>query len=250
MKLLNGTENKKMEGLTYINGERTVLKSPYTTAAGKLDAADIGAAKNGEELLTSKGDAVRFLKPTFRDFYYSMKRGAQPITPKDCAAILAETLVGKESKVFDCGAGMGGLTCFLARYVKHVYSCDNRPEHLSTVKKNVEKLSLSNVTLIEHDIYESFPKIPQMDLITLDLQRPADVIGKAKKYLKFGAFVVAYCPQATQMHDFFLSAEKEGFIVTTVKKIVEEHWKVGERILRPENMGLMHTGFLIFARKV
>lgn len=236
------------------SGEKVIVKNKTVEVHsnyGVIRRDILKDAKHGSIVLTSKDTKVLLLEPSFKDRYTRMKKGTQPIKLKECAAILAETLVGKDSVCFDCGAGMGGLSCFLARYVKKVYSMDNRPEHLKTAQENAENLGLSNITFLEGNIYDGIPVKTTFDLITLDVINPEAVIPFAKEKLKQGGFLVAYCPQATQMQAFCNALNSDGkrvlAFVRTIE-IIERNWKVDGRICRPENMGLMHTGFLVFAR--
>lgn len=244
-----------MIGVEYItydrNGKKYLVKridKPLTVDAGKIDVADLLDIKNGDVLKTSKENELVFIKPSFRDKYNSMKRGAQSIKLKDCAAILAETLVGKESVCLDCGAGMGGLTCFLARYVKKVYSLDVKEVHLENSKNNAEMLGLKNINFMLHDIYEGIPK-KNLDLITLDLIHPENVVDYALKSLKPGGYIVAYCPQATQMQAFALKVQEVGMELMKCMEVNRRDWKVENKVIRPEHMGLQHTAFLVFARR-
>ena len=234
------------------SGKKSIVKNKnisFNTDFGMVDRKILLAAKNGDVVKTSTNEELTLIEPSYIDKYLGMKKGAACIKLKDCGAILAGTMVGKDSVCFDCGAGMGGLTCFLARYVKKVYSMDNRKDHLKTVRENVENLGLTNVDLIEGDIYEGIPK-KNLDLITLDVISPEKVVIEAKKSLRYGGFVVAYCPQATQMLAFANECIDKGLDIVTAKEINSRAWKLSGKIARPEHVGLMHTGFLIFARKI
>lgn len=230
----------------YVRSKRVSINTDY----GKIDESLLKDVKNGDILKTSKDEPIIIVKPSFLDKYKSMKRGAQSIKLKDCAAILAETLVGKDSVCLDCGAGMGGLTCFLARYVKKVYSCDYKKEHLENSRFNSELVGLKNIKFIECDIYKGLPVKTKLDLITLDLINPELVLDDAKKQLNAGGFIVAYCPQATQMQVFTNTAKEKGFLVTKSMEVNQREWKIEGLVVRPEHIGLQHTAFLVFAKKI
>lgn len=220
------------------------------TDYGKIESTELKKVKNGDTKKTSKDEEVLFIEPSFVDKYHSMRKGAQSIKLKDCAAILSETLVGKDSVCLDCGAGMGGLTCFLAKYVKKVYSCDYKKDHLENAEYNAKLLGLKNIKFIECDIYKGIPTKTKLDLITLDVINPEKVIGFAKKSLKAGGFLVAYCPQATQMQAFANEAREQGLDVVRCIEVNRREWKVEGMVVRPEHIGLQHTAFLIITRKL
>ena len=83
------------------------------------------------------------------------KRGPAVIIPKDIAIIIANTNLDKSSIVLDAGSGSGFLTCFLARFVKKVYSYDNRKEFLEISKSNAASLGLKNITFKLGDVHET-----------------------------------------------------------------------------------------------
>jgi tRNA (adenine57-N1/adenine58-N1)-methyltransferase len=238
-----------MKFITYYSGKKYILHDQTMhIEPGAIKREQL--TKAGVVVSTSKKENLTLIQPGFKDVYVSMKRGAQAINLKDCGIILAETLVGKESVCLDCGSGMGGLTCFLARYVKKVHSWDNREEHLITAKKNAEKLGLKNVLFKNHDIHKGIPK-KNLDLITIDVRNPELVVPFFPKALALGGRFVFYCPQITQVHEVTIAVAKESaLLVESVQEIIIRNWKSEGQILRPEHMGLMHTGFLVFGRRI
>ncbi len=77
-----------------------------------------------------------------------IKRGPAIMLQKDIGIILGNTSIDKDSKVLDAGSGCGILSCNLARFVKKVYSYDNRKEFLDIAKENAEKFEIKNITFI------------------------------------------------------------------------------------------------------
>jgi len=240
-----------MNWIVYCSDKLNYVKSDqsFNTQLGKIDLSELKKIKSGDVLETSKGSKLRFIEPYFVDHYDRMKRGAQLINKKDAGTILSETMVGKDCVVLDCGSGMGGLTTFLARYVKKVYSMDNRLEHIDVAKKNAESLLLNNVEFIHGDIYDGIP-VSKLNLIVLDIPSPDTVVNFAYDALSFGGFFIAYTPHANQMQLFVNKAKEKGFIHIKSLETIQRLWKIGEKILRPENMGLQHTGFLSILRKL
>ena len=79
---------------------------------------------------THNGTELCVFNSSFTDDFINLKRKAQIITIKDAAAILAETGITSESIIYDSGSGSGGLSCFLAKFAKQIFSFDVREEHL------------------------------------------------------------------------------------------------------------------------
>ncbi|MBI4009958.1 MAG: tRNA (adenine-N1)-methyltransferase, partial [Candidatus Aenigmarchaeota archaeon] len=106
---------------------------------------------------------------------------------------------------------------------------------------------LENVKLKEKDISKGINE-KNVDMVTLDLQRPEKVIKHAYKSLKVGGWLVVYSPTMEEVIKVSKALKKYFSDIKTVENIVRE-WKT-ERTTRPHNMGLVHTGWLIFARKL
>ena len=64
-------------------------------------------------------------------------------------------------------------------------------------KENIKFLDLKNIKIRKKNIYKGISE-KNLDMITLDLKEPWNVIAPAHKALKRGAFLVIYTPQITQ----------------------------------------------------
>ncbi|MFT7615479.1 MAG: tRNA (adenine57-N1/adenine58-N1)-methyltransferase [Candidatus Woesearchaeota archaeon] len=220
----------------------------YHSTHGFIRAAELEKAQPGDILTTSKGTECAILDATFFDNFQRLKRGAALILPKDAGAILAETMVGNKSIVVDAGGGMGGLTCFLANYVKKVHVFDLREDHLDTVKENVKRLELTNVEFGIGNVYESIP-VKNVDLVTLDVPEPHEAYEHVFNALKPGGFLVCYIPCANQLHEL-IKQQDERFLYIKSFELIQRHWDVTERKIRPKTSPAIHTGFLCVLRKV
>jgi tRNA (adenine57-N1/adenine58-N1)-methyltransferase len=206
--------------------------------------------KDGSIVKTNTKKELIMFTPSFIDSYKRIKRGAQIITRKDAAMIIAETGVNKESKVVDSGAGSGALACFLANICKEVTTYELREDFTKLVKKNKEFLELKNLKVKNKNIYEGIDE-KNVDLITLDLPEPWEAIPSAKKALKTGGFLVNYSPTIPQVMDFVSAIYKgKGFMHLKTIELVLREWEVIDRKVRPKTTQTVHTGFLSFCRKL
>jgi len=184
-------------------------------------------------------------------FKKKLKRGPQIITPKDASLILAYTGIEPGSKAVDAGAGSGFLAIFLATYIKpgRVYTYENDERFIRIVKENIKVSGLSKfIRLRKTDVTKGI-KEKKVDLVTLDLKDAKKVIKHARKALKVGGWLVVYSPTIEHLVGSIKEIKRGKFSeIKTVENIVRE-WKV-DRTTRPKTMGLMHTGFLTFARKI
>lgn len=176
-----------------------------------------------------------------------IRRGPAIMLPKDIGFILANTSIDKDSIVLDAGSGTGLLTCYLAKFVKKVYSYDNKINHLDIAKENaISEFNLRNIEFIPADVYESIEQ-KDLDLVTLDLSEPWQALNNVHKALKKEGYLACYLPNITQVQKLVLAAE--NFKVLKVSELIERPWIVEEQRLRPEHMILAHTGWIVILKK-
>ena len=183
------------------------------------------------------------------DILKKLRRVPQIIMPKDASLILAYTGISPDSLIVDAGSGSGFLAIFLAYYCRggKVVTYEKRPDFAKVAKKNVELTGLKNIVVKEKDVLEGI-KEKNIDLITLDMKGSEKVVKMSFDALKTGGWLVIYSPYIEQVISVREEIEKLNFKETkTVENIVRE-WRVGRHTL-PEVSGVMHTGWLTFAKK-
>jgi len=215
------------------------------TNFGVIKEKDI---KTKSKVLSNTKKEFSVYDAKFPDNLKKIKRAPQIMTPKDIGRIIIETGINKNSKVLDCGVGSGMLTASLANIVKKVIAYERREDFIKIAKKNFENLGLKNIQIKNNDIYEGIDE-KDLDLITLDLEKPQLVLKHAESALTSGGFLVIYVPTIPQIQSVLNNLTK-GLEVTNFIEILERHWKFENNIIRPENQMLGHTGFLLFLRKV
>ncbi len=186
-----------------------------------------------------------FLPPHLR----GLKRGPAVILPKDAGYILAYTGWGKEDVVLECGAGSGFLTVQLARVCKKVIAVERRAEFCKIVKENLVKQNVGNVELVQEDLF-SFKPPKGLDGAVLDLQQATEALAYLWPYVKDGGWLVGYLPNVEQAKAFCLKAKGLGSDELSMWEILARPYKVREQGVRPEHLALVHTAFLVFARKL
>ena len=219
--------------------------------SGKIDLNQLKKKKFGEKIKTHTGKEFFIVKPNIKDiFERKAKRLPQIIMPKDAALILAYTGVEPGSLVVDAGFGSGFLAMFLANYIRgKVVTYEKEKKFFKTAKQNINSSGLSEfIKLKEKDIRKGIDE-KNVDLVTLDMKNAERVVKHAYKSLKPGGWLVVYSPYIEQVKKVVSEMEKKGFSeVKTVENIVRG-WQVRDHTL-PERSGIMHTGFISFARKV
>ncbi|HLD14969.1 MAG TPA: methyltransferase domain-containing protein [Candidatus Nanoarchaeia archaeon] len=215
----------------------------FHTPFGYIKEKDIKVGK----VKTHKGNEMLVFEANFADNIERIKRGPAIILKKDAGTILANICINDKSKVVEAGSGSGSLTAFLGRISKNVTSYEIKKDCLELAQKNCKALNL-NIKFKNKDIKLGIDE-DDLDVVILDLPEAEQVLPHAEKSLKSGGFLVAYLPNTTQVSTFVESSKKFSFAVEKIVENIERNWKFNERIARPENIGLMHTAFLVFIRR-
>ena len=184
------------------------------------------------------------------NFYFpplmrSLKRGPQVILPKDLGIISALSGMGKGSVVVDAGTGSGFAAIYFANIAKKVITYEKNKEFSDFSKRNIALSGLDNIVARSGDIFKGVRD--KADIINLDLP-DAEKIFRSKFNLNEKGCIVSYLPNMEQVVKFSNAATKKGFEAFTVEVMLRE-LMVRETGTRPQTKGLMHTGYLTFARR-
>ena len=225
------------------------ISKDFHAKSGIISKKDL-EKKDGSKILSSTKKEFTILTPTFIDNYKAMTRLPQMPLLKDIGLIIAETGINKSSKVVDCGGGSGGVACTLANICKEVTTYEIRKEHAEVIKKNKTLLNLKNLKIKNQDVYKGI-KEKNVDVITVDLPSPWNVIETAEKALKPGGFLVVYTPNILQQADFVNTLKQnEHFLFLKTVELINREWKIENRIVRPKSHSSVHSGFITFARNL
>lgn len=228
-----------------------VSKKDFHTKSGIIKLKEIVGKDYGGKIKTHLGKEFTIVEPNINDFLEKrIERMPQIITLKDMGIILAYTGIGQGCKVVDAGTGSGYAAIFLANYVKPgkviTYEIDRRFTKIA--KENIKKSGLKNIKLKQKDVTKGIDE-KNVDLVNLDMKGAEKVVKHAYNALKPGGWLVIYSPNIEQVIKVRKEIEKLNFCsVKTIENIVRE-WQV-EKYTRPKTLGIMHTGFLTFGRKV
>ena len=112
-----------------------------------------------------------------------------------------------------------------------------------------KKWSLTNGAEIKRkNVFEGIDET-DVDLVTLDLADSDKVVAHAYKALRKGGMVFGYLPHVEQARRFFEACEKEGFAEIHMVESIMRDYLVRQAGVRPENTGLTHTAYIVFAAK-
>ncbi len=227
------------------------VQKQFHSQYGIVDLTKI--KKYGQKIKSSLGHEFVTVKPTIIDMLRKCKRLPQVITPKDAAQIIAVTGASNGWKCLDAGAGSGFLAIFLGNAVApdgRVTTYEISKEYAEAVKKNVRFCGLDDIIKVRNkDILKGFTE-KSLDLITLDMKHAELLIKKAHKALNHGGWLCVYSPHVEQQAKARKEISKLGFIYLKTTETIQREWTTDYGFSHPRYKGLMHTGFLTFARKL
>jgi tRNA (adenine57-N1/adenine58-N1)-methyltransferase len=177
------------------------------------------------------------------------KRLPQIIMPQDAAMILAYTGISPKSLIVDAGAGSGFLSIFLAYYcpLGRVVSYEINEKFAQLVKENAKLVGVKNLTIKNRDILEGIDE-KNVDLVTLDMKDAEKNVENVYNALKTGGWLAVYSPYIEQVKLVCGKIEALPFVEVSTVECIKREWQVSD-FTRPKTLGLLHTGWLTFARK-
>jgi len=230
-----------------------VERKPNQKLSTHLGMIDLSKLKSGK-IKSNIGQIFIVLEANFLDLLQNSRRGPAVVLPKDAAVIITNSGLNCSDSVIDVGTGSGWLAAMLAHAVGpkgKVTTYEIRKEFAQLAEKNFKFLELKNVKIKLQDATQKINE-KNADLITIDLPEPWLILKHAETVLKAGKFLVAYCPQITQVIELSSHLNKHNFKLEKVLEVQEREWNVKpeSKICRPQHNALTHTAFLVFCRKL
>lgn len=204
--------------------------------------------KNASSVVkTNKGAELLIFDASSSDIIANFKSETAAVNPKDAGAILAHTGINSKSKVVDAGSGSGFLAAYLSNVTDNITTYEKNKVHYEIARKNLKKIN-PNVEIKNKDISLGIDET-DVDLITLDLPTPWEILSHVEKALKSGGFLVCYLPNMNQVQELIETSKNYHLILEKVLESIEREWTIHGQICRPKHEMLGHTAFLVFFRK-
>ena len=187
------------------------------------------------------------IKPYLPSYLKKLKRGPAITIPKDAGLIISYTGVNKNSKILEIGTGSGFLTIQLARIAKQVITYEKNSSFSEIAQENFKTLGLKNIKLKNKNGLEEI-KEKNQDLITIDISNAEEIAESAYNSLKEEGYLAAHCLSIEQSKKLVLECKKYFKEVFMIENLVREY-DVNELRTRPKHLGILHTAYLVFARR-
>ena len=226
---------------------------PQHTHQGIIEHDHLIGQPLGRKVITSTGHAYIAVEPSLAELMKAVKRKTQIIYPKDAGRIIVKLNIYPGRRVIEAGSGSGALTMALARFVGpngRVYSYEMRREMMVNARANLEKAGLAEQVDFKHrDISAGFDE-SGVDAVFLDVRELWQYLAQTKAALKNSGFFGAIVPTTNQVSDLLRALKAHDFGGLEVEEILLRTYKPIPGRLRPEDVMVGHTGYLVFARNV
>ncbi|MEZ0345113.1 MAG: tRNA (adenine-N1)-methyltransferase [Infirmifilum sp.] len=225
----------------------------FHTTHGSIDLSSLIGLPYGSVVKTNVGEEILVSRASFIDRLWKIQRTTQVIYPKDLGYMLIEAGIGPGSIVVEAGTGTGFLTAILAWYVRpsgRVYTYEIRKDFYDRALKNFEMLGiLPYVTAKNKDIRKGIDE-EDVDAVLIDLPSPWEVVEEAYSKLANGGSFTVFVPTTSQVEKTLHSVKKAGFKMLNVSELIMREYQPIPGELRPQTLGVLHTGYIITARKL
>jgi tRNA (adenine57-N1/adenine58-N1)-methyltransferase len=223
------------------------------THQGIIDHDDLIGQPLGRKVASTTGHTYLIVEPSLEELMKEVRRKTQIIYPKEAGRIIFKLNIYPGRRVIEAGSGSGALTLVLARLVSpggRVYSYEARPEMLQNAQENVAKVGLAEMVEFKcRNISAGFAETG-VDALFLDVREPWLYLAQAKAALKQSGFFGAIVPTTNQIKELLIGLKRHDFGGVEVEENFIRAYKPLPSRLRPADVMVGHTGYLIFARNV
>ena len=227
---------------------------------GRFNVDDtLGDVAPGDSLVIGQ-KTLRVVNPGLPEARRAMKRRAQVILAKDAGYLISRMGISVGSTVLEGGHGSAGLAMHLASVIGgsgKLISVENRPEHATVGRENMETLreilpEFPEWHLLESDLTSCGKEVStltdHLDAVILDLAEPWTVVDDISKLLRPGGRLGCYCPTSIQLEKSWEACESAGLYIEWAGEVIERRWSKASRGgVRPGNQPIGHTAFLLIA---
>ena len=223
------------------------------THQGIIDHDQLIDQPLGRKISSTTGNVYIVVEPSLEELMKEIRRKTQIIYPKEAGRIIFKLNIFPGRRVIEAGSGSGALTIALARFVApsgRVFSYEARDEMLQNARENVAKVGLADqVEFKLQDIRDGFAE-HDVDSLFLDVREPWLYLHHVKAVLKPSGFFGAIVPTTNQINELLIGLKRHDFGGIEVEENWIRSYKPVPSRLRPKDVMVGHTGYLIFARSV
>lgn len=227
----------------------------FSSDRGSIRLNDIIGLSYGSKVKTSTNFDAYVMRPLIIDYIEKgIRRATQIIYPKDQGFIAMLLSLSPGLRVLEVGVGTGSTTIVIANIVRptgHVYGYEVREDVLNIARRNLAELGLLDyVTLKLKDARDGIDE-QDIDAAVVDIGDPWTIIDYLHKALRPSAPIVFFIPSMNQIAKLYDALiEHRGFIDIRCYELLLREIRLTKESIRPTNLMIGHTGYIIFARKI
>ncbi|MFA0889672.1 MAG: tRNA (adenine-N1)-methyltransferase [Synergistales bacterium] len=238
-------------------GDRYLIRltsgASQSTHLGLLRHDELIGLSYGDPVLSNTGHDFFLLKPSIGEYMRRIRRQTQIVFPKEAGYILLHLSLFPGARVIECGSGSGSLTTLFANMVGdhgRVFSYDRRADFTALAHANCERWGVSErVEFKVRDLADGFDET-DADAVFLDVQAPEDYLRQVRRALAPGRQLGLIVPTTNQLERIIPALQAESFVNIEILELLLRRYKATAARLRPEDVMVGHTGFLVFATAV
>lgn len=232
----------------------TLEKKHFSTHKGIVNLGEIIGKVPGGSILTNTKNRLFYFIPSLEEtILYYVKRSTQIIYPKDAGYLILKLGIKQGMKVIEVGTGSGAMTLLLAHYVGQngqVFTYEERDEFSKIAEKLIKSFGLvDRVNFIVKNI-ENGIREKDFDAAVIDLKDPEKYLEIIIDCLCPGATFGIVVPTTNQVSAVIYSCEKLPVLNLEVCEILFRKYKINPVRLRPNDVMVGHTAYLITGRKI
>lgn len=236
--LINAAKRKY---ITRLEKDKTLNTKNGTLKFNEIIGKEYGIRINGHSIF----------KPNLDDIIlHGIKRETQVIYGKEASQIVTKLNLQNKFKVFECGTGSGAMSLFISRAIAPdgiLYTYEKEKRFYLNAKNNIEKFgSMKNIRMFLHDIYEGIDE-KDFDAVFMDIKNPDNYIDFYRSIIKKGATIGLIVPTTNQVASVIKRLERHFYDIE-IMEILIRNYKPNPARLRPNDIMVGHTGYLVFAR--
>jgi len=131
-----------------------------------------------------------------------------------------------------------------------IYTYEKREEFVHIAQKNLSRCTEFDNITFHHKSIENGIEERNLDAFFLDVREPWEVIPQVREALKPSGSLGILVPTTNQVSQVIEGLENNNFFILEAAEIIMREFKINAQRLRPKDIMVGHTGYLIFGKKV
>ena len=226
----------------------------FSTHNGIINLDSITGKSPGGFVMTSTNHKLYFFIPSIEELIlHYVKRSTQIIYPKDAGYLILKLGIKEGMKILEIGTGSGAMTLALAYFVGKtgkIYTYEERENFSKKAKHLIEQLNLSDRVVFHTKNIADGIEENNFDSAIIDIKNPQDYLDKVISCLSCGASFGIVVPTTNQVSTVLEISETLPVIDVGVCEILLRKYKTNPERLRPNDVMVGHTAYLITGRKI